>query len=131
MRADETITASIPIESHGEPVGLQHGGQLEQALHELEVNCKPADMPEVIEVEVSEMELDDVLHVSDLALPEGVEAALDPELPVFQVRIPRITVPEEEEEVEEALVGEGLEEPELIDEKGKREEEEETEPEEA
>jgi large subunit ribosomal protein L25 len=104
VKADEIVQATVPIEAVGEPAGARHGGLLEQVVHELDIECVPADLPESIEVDVSGMDLDDTIHVSDLPIPEGVKSTTDPELPVFQVRLPKEELPEEEEGVEGALL---------------------------
>lgn len=101
VKADEQITSHARIEPVGTPAGATHGGQLEQILHEVEIQCLPTDMVDVIEVDVSGLEVDDTMHLRELAIPEGVEVMADPELPVFQVRIPRIEVEDEEAEAEE------------------------------
>ena len=108
VRADEVITTSVPLVTVGEAAGQQHGGQLEQMVHQLSVECLPGNLPDAVRVDISGMELDDVMHVGDIVLPEGVKAAVDPELAVFQVRLPRVEAEPEEEEVPEAE--EGLEE---------------------
>ena len=66
-------------------------------LRELEVTCLPNAIPEHIEVDISEVEIGDVLHVRDLQIPEGVELVADPDDPVLTVVAPV----EEEEEVED------------------------------
>lgn len=103
VRADEVITTSVTVEPVGEAAGQQHGGQLEQMVHQLSIECLPADLPDAVRVDISGMELDAVMHVADIVLPEGVKAAGDPGLAVFQVRLPRV---EAEPEEEEALEGE-------------------------
>ncbi|MCK5803618.1 MAG: 50S ribosomal protein L25 [Lentisphaeria bacterium] len=110
VNLDEVISAHARIEPHGEPAGEAHGGQLEHLLHEVEIRCKPADMIDVLIVEVSHMELDTSLHVSDLEFPEGVEAATDGDIAVFQVRLPRVEAEPEEEEGIEGVEGEEGEE---------------------
>lgn len=104
VKADEIVQATVPIESVGEPAGARHGGLLEQVVHELDIECVPADLPESIEVDVSGLDLDDTIHVSDLVMPEGVKSTADPELTVFQVRLPKEELPEEEEVVEGAIL---------------------------
>ncbi len=96
VKADEKIHSVVVIEPTGTPAGTMQGGQLEQILHELDIRCLPADMVEVITVNVAAMNVDDTMHVRDLVLPQGVEALADAEVPVFQVRIPRIDVASEE-----------------------------------
>jgi len=89
VRMDEIITAMIPVEHEGEPKGLQAGGQLEQQMMSVELKALPANMPDVIVVDVSNLGLDEVIHVKDLALPEGVAAAAHADQIVFQVRQPK------------------------------------------
>ena len=130
VKADEIISLSVPLEAHGTPAGEGEGGQLEQVVHELDINVPANKIPELIEVDVSELELDAVITVADLTLPESVETDIDPEQVVFTCRIPQMEEEPEEEEAEllegeEGEEGEeGADEPEVIS-KGKQEDEEE------
>ncbi len=82
---------------------------------EVEIVCLPKDLPEYLELDIAELELDAMLLMSDIQLPEGVEI---PELaqgeghdsPVVSISVMRIEEPEEEEEVDEFEEGEGIEE---------------------
>ncbi|NLF94321.1 MAG: 50S ribosomal protein L25 [Oligosphaeraceae bacterium] len=94
VKADEIVTVVVPVECVGEPAGLRQGGQLELVMHELEIKCLPAQVPEVITVEVSALALDQAFHIKDLVLAEGIKAVADPELIVCHVRAPRTTVEE-------------------------------------
>ncbi len=105
VRMDEVIHSMVRVEPYGEPAGHQHGGQLEQLLHEIEIRCLPADLPESIRVDVSGLELDENLHVGEMPLPEGVTPVTDSDVVVFQVRLPRIAAVAEAEE-EAAAEGE-------------------------
>ena len=88
---NETLTASIPIEPFGEANGVKNfGGLLEQSLRELEVECLPKDLPELITVDVSALNVGDALHVKDIVLPAGVTAVDDAELTVFLVAEPTV-----------------------------------------
>lgn len=88
---DQTITAEIPLEPVGEPAGVKNfGGLLEQNLRALEVECLPQDLPEIISVDVSGLNIGDAIHIKDLKLPEGVTATHDPELTVFIVAAPLV-----------------------------------------
>jgi large subunit ribosomal protein L25 len=98
---DEKITATIPVHGKGTPIGITKGGVLEQALHEIELRCTPTTLPEVLEVNISELDMNDFIHIKDIELPEGVEAAGDTSLAVFHVGEPNVATPEEEEEEEE------------------------------
>ena len=99
VRDDEVITVPVPVISVGEPIGLKQGGQLEQVIRELEIECLPAAVSEVIRVDVSELDMDQSFCIGDLQLDEGLKVVGDPELGIFQVRAPRVTEePVEEEE---------------------------------
>jgi len=114
----EEIEVKSPIAIKGEPVGVkQDGGSLDQPLWELDVICLPTNIPEKIEVEVSEMTIGDAVHVKDLVLPAGVRTDHDPEAIVVSV-VP----PMKEEPVEAVAEEETLTEPEVIKEKKPKEE---------
>ena len=86
IRKDVAIEAELPIHPGFEqPVGCSRGGLLEQVLHTLKVEALPDALPELIEVNVAAMNVGDVIHVSDLVLPEGVKAKSHGELVVFEV----------------------------------------------
>ena len=81
------IVVEVPIEAQGVPIGVRNeSGILEHMLHGLEVECLPTDIPEKIAVDVSQMEIGDSLHVSDIAL-DGDELTLvtDGERTMFAV----------------------------------------------
>jgi len=99
VSATEKITAEVPIETIGEPVGVKtNGGLLEHNLRDLEVECLPADLPERIEVDVTNLDINQSIHVKDLKLPAGVEAVTDADLTVVAVSAARV-----DEEPAEAL----------------------------
>jgi len=100
VSANETVSAEVPIETVGEAVGVKvHGGLLEHILRYLEVECLPGDLPQVIEVDVTNLDVGQSLHVRELKLPSGVEAVTDAEQTVVAVVEARV-----EEEVVEPLV---------------------------
>jgi large subunit ribosomal protein L25 len=75
VRADQALTVSIPIHFLGEDrcVGVRlGGGSLSRNLTEVEVECLPKDLPQYIEVDVTDLAVGDSIHLSGLALPEGV-----------------------------------------------------------
>jgi large subunit ribosomal protein L25 len=106
----ETVTVSVPIETHGEAAGVAEGGVLDLQLHELEVECLPTAIPEKLRVEVAQLGIGDHVRVGDIQLPEGVTATADAEVVVVAVTPP---VEIEEEEAEE-LAEEAIAEPEVI-----------------
>lgn len=106
VSADERVEVTVPLELKGEPAGEKDGGVLQQIVAELEIECLVTDIPTAIVHNVSEMKLDDVLHIKELKLPPGVKALQDEDLVVAQVK----TIEEEAATPSE----EGAAEPELI-----------------
>ena len=87
---DEILHAEVPVVSVGEPVGVKTGGGLlETMLRTIRVACLPRDLPELIEVDVTELTIGHSVHVRELKLPNGVTASNPPELPVFSVFAPK------------------------------------------
>jgi large subunit ribosomal protein L25 len=72
---DERVTVTVPLELKGEPKGAEEGGVLTQVIANLEVECLVLEIPDAIRHNVSEMNLNDVLHIKDLKLPTGVKAS--------------------------------------------------------
>src|SRR5215813_2292569 len=115
----EKIEATVPLRLVGEPLGVrEEQGVLEQIIRELEIRCEPRDIPEHIDVDVTNLGVHDVLHVSYIAAIEGVEILEEAETVIATVGVVK-------EEVVEAppVEGEAPAEPEVIG-KGKKEEEE-------
>lgn len=83
---DERVTVTVPLELKGTPKGEADGGVLTQVISELEVECLVTEIPDVIRHNISEMGLDDVLHVSDLKVPAGVTIVQDGEQIVATVK---------------------------------------------
>jgi len=96
------IEAEIPVHIVGTPKGLEKGGTLEVAMHTVTVKAPPAKLPEHIEVDVSNLDLGDVLYVKDLPVPEGTKIMDNPDEVVVV-----ILEPEEETTGEETEGGEG------------------------
>jgi large subunit ribosomal protein L25 len=87
---DEILHAEVPVQSEGEPVGVKNGGGLlETMLRTIRVACLPRDLPDMITVDVSHLEIGKSVHVSELKLPQGVTVSNPPELPVFSVFAPK------------------------------------------
>lgn len=78
--ADQEITLNVPIRVVGEEesVGIKEGGVVERLLSDVEITCLPRHLPDFLEIDVSELEINQLLHLSDIVLPEGVSSvALD------------------------------------------------------
>jgi large subunit ribosomal protein L25 len=88
VAADERIVVDVKLELKGTAPGVTAGGNLDQPLHNLEVECLAIAIPESIRVNISGLQIDDVLKVRDLVLPPGVTTKVDPEAVVVIVHPP-------------------------------------------
>jgi len=114
----QKIEVTVPLHLVGEPVGVKEKqGVLEQIIREIEIRCEPRMIPDAINVDVSNLDVHDVLHVSDLKVDEGVELLQDADVVIATVGIVK-----EEAEAAPAIEGEEPAEPEVIG-KGKKEDE--------
>ncbi len=87
----EKITSEVPIEAAGEALGVRtFGGLLEYSLRTLEVECFPQELPDIIRIDVSNLNIGEALHVRDIPLPSGVEALTDADLTVVSVVASRV-----------------------------------------
>lgn len=120
----EKIQLEVPIKLLGNAVGVKEGGLLQESMHKLSIECLPKDIPQLLELEVTELNIGDSIHVSDLNF-ENI-TILNPENTiVVSVVLPKVEIEVEEvEEGEELAEEEGAAEPEVIG-KGKESEEEE------
>jgi large subunit ribosomal protein L25 len=111
---DKVIQVSVPVMSVGEAVGVKaEGGFVDFITREVEVECLPKDIPEHIEIDISDLHLRQSLKAGDITLPEGVKLITSSDTILVMIEVP---VKEEEIEVEEEVeevIGEE-EEPEVI-----------------
>ncbi len=111
---NEKVTITVAVEGKGEPVGVKTGGGvLEHVLFKLRVRALPKDLPEIIIVDVSQLEIGQSIHISDIAPPPGVEILGDKHISVFAVAEPLT----EAQETEAAAAAAGPAEPEMLKEK--------------
>jgi large subunit ribosomal protein L25 len=119
----QKIEVTVPLHLIGEPVGVrEEEGVLEQIMRELEIRCQPREIPDAIDVDVSNLGVHDVLHVSDIPVSENIEILNDPNAVVATVGIVR-----EEPVAAPVVEEEAAAEPEVIA-KGKKDDEGEDEP---
>jgi large subunit ribosomal protein L25 len=112
IQAGVKVELNVPVHLVGTPVGVKdEGGVLEQTVYDLPVACIPSAIPESFEVDVSHLAVNDVLHVSDLDIGEGVEVLIPEERTICSVSVPRaaIEADAEGEELEDELELEGPE----------------------
>ncbi len=117
---DKTIRVEVAIRTVGVARGVKlQGGILEHPMREVEVECLPQDIPEHIEVDITELDLGKSYRVSDLKVAPAVKILTDPTMPVIAVVAPTVEK-EPEPAAEGAVPAEAPAEPELIK-KGKAE----------
>jgi large subunit ribosomal protein L25 len=95
VNLDEAITVSVPLRLEGEAAAVQAGGGLvDPAVDSIEVVTTPRNIPDEFVVDVSGMEMDSVIRLGDIPMPDGVTATGDPESPVVTVLTMRAEVAE-------------------------------------
>jgi len=110
----EKVVVTVPVETTGEAAGVKTGGGvLEHVLFRLKVRALPKDLPEVLEVDVTPLEIGQSIHISDIKPPPDVEILGDRKVVVISVAAP---VTEAQEAAAEAAV-DAVAEPEMIKEK--------------
>jgi large subunit ribosomal protein L25 len=96
------LHTSIPVHIQGSSVGVRAGGNLEQLLHEVQVECLPKDIPETITVAIDDLNIGQSVHVKDLAAIEGVKFLTSEDQVVAQVTKAGAVVEEVEESEEDS-----------------------------
>ena len=115
----QKIEVTVPLHLVGEPVGVrEEQGVLEQIIREIEIRCEPREIPDVINVDVSNLGVHDVLHISDIQVDERIEILNPPDTVIATVGVVK-----EEPVAAPVLEVEVAAEPEVIG-KGKKEDEE-------
>ena len=117
IKMDQKITAKIPVVTKGMAKGVELGGMLQIIRRELEVECLPLAVPESIEIDISDLDIGDSIHLGDIHVEGEIEFLEDDNYTVVTVLSPKLEEePEEEEEAEEEAEKEGGETPEAGDE---------------
>ena len=118
---DRKITVKVPIAIKGKSIGVEEGGVLQTVRRELEVSCLPFAIPEVIEIDVTDLDIGDSIHVGKLSVGEGIELMDDDHFTVVTVLSPKVEeveveeLEDEEEGVEPDAEGEDAKEPDAGD----------------
>ena len=103
------VDVEVPIHLIGTPTGVKNGGGIvEQVIHEIAVRCIPSKIPKSVDVDISHLDVNESLHVSDVEFGEGVEVMIDEANTICAVAIPRAVAAADE--VEEGEEGEKLDE---------------------
>lgn len=99
------INVMIPIIAKGQAKGVEAGGLLQIVRRELEVLCLPGDIPHAIELDITDLDIGDAIHVEDINLGENVEIPADVNFTVITVVSPKLEALEAGEGAEEAEAG--------------------------
>lgn len=99
---DRAIHATVPVKLVGTSIGVKLGGIMQVALREIPVLCKPDDLPEHIEVDVSNIKIGHSIHIGEISAPEGVEFLVGAKMAICAVISPS---DEEKKEGEGAAAG--------------------------
>src|SRR5829696_9739326 len=108
----QKIEVTVPLHLVGEPIGVKEKqGVLEQIIREIDIRCEPRDIPDTLEVDVTNLDVHDTLHVSDIKVAEGVEILTDGEIVIATVGIVKeevaATPAEGEEPAQPEVIGKG------------------------
>jgi large subunit ribosomal protein L25 len=107
---DVAITVDVPVHFEGEAQGVKQGGVLEHHLWQLHVECLPGNVPERINIDVSNLDIGSMVRVADVTPPSGVIILTPEEEIVVSCVVPQVLQVEEEVPAEEAAeVAEGEE----------------------
>ncbi|WP_320123264.1 50S ribosomal protein L25 [uncultured Sphaerochaeta sp.] len=100
----QSLRTLVAVVLKGSPIGTREGGVLDQVLHEIEIECLPKDLPDSIEADVSHLEINQALHLSDMKFPETIKVLEDMSRTVASVKGVKAEVVETAEEEDEAAV---------------------------
>jgi large subunit ribosomal protein L25 len=110
VNLDKTVTVTIPVETQGESKGEKEGGMVQVIRRELDVVCRPADAPESIVIDITDLDIGDSLHVESIDLGADVEIPHEVNFTVLTVVPPTASEKEETEDDEDMDVDVDVEE---------------------
>ena len=96
----KTVHVTVEVRPMGASQGVKLGGVLQAVKHDIVVECLSNAIPEFIEVDVTELDIGDSVHVKDISFVEGVKPVTDPEETIIVVSAPRVEEEVEEEPIE-------------------------------
>ncbi len=101
---NEEIVVNVPVKVTGKSKGVERGGFLQVVRYELKISSLPADIPDEIQIDVTDLDIGDSIHIEDLVLGDRIRLLADDVLTVVTVVAPSLKeeeIPEEKEEAEE------------------------------
>jgi large subunit ribosomal protein L25 len=100
------INVMIPVVVKGHAKGVEAGGLLQIIRRDIEVLCMPGDIPEAFEIDITDLDVGDSVHIEEIPLGDNIEIPADVNFTILTIVSPKTEAVAEEEEEEEALEGE-------------------------
>ena len=100
------INVMIPVVTKGQSKGVETGGMLQIVRREIEVLCMPGDIPSAFEIDITDLDIGDSVHIEEIPMGDNVELLSDVNFTVVTILSPKMEEEAVEEEEEEALEGE-------------------------
>jgi large subunit ribosomal protein L25 len=85
INMSEKLRVTVPVVIKGAAIGVKEGGLLDLSHHELHVECLPNNIPDHIEIDITELKIAHSIHVSDIVTPDGVKILDNPKIPVVSI----------------------------------------------
>jgi large subunit ribosomal protein L25 len=85
INPNEKLRVTVPVVISGSAIGVKEGGLLDQAHHELHIECLPGNIPDSITIDVTDLKVGEAVHVSEITLPEGIVILDQPKIPVVSI----------------------------------------------
>lgn len=101
VSAKQKVEIVVPVVLVGKAAGIKEGGIVEQIMTELNISCTAGNIPESIEIDVTNFEIGSILHVGEIVLPDGASVLDDPERTAISVVLPAKPVETEEDATSE------------------------------
>lgn len=98
VRDGDQVVVEVPVVYNGRPEGVVAGGTLVKVRRLMRVKAAPNNIPKLVELEIGKMQIAEVIHLGDIALPEGVECAESPKVTAVYVKAPRVAKQASEED---------------------------------
>lgn len=106
VAANEAMRVEVPVVLHGQSIGARNGGIVDLVLHKLEIECMPAHMPEHIDVDVTNLDIGETIHVSDLSLA-NITILTNGDLGVVTISAPRTATDSADDVTEPEVIAKG------------------------
>jgi len=89
IASQDSVQVDLPLHFVGEPIGVKQGGLFDTQVTQLTLKCPPNKIPDSLDIDVSQLRMGQSLHLSDIQLPEEVEAVMEADVLIASVSAPR------------------------------------------